>query len=612
MSSSDPSGHTRVGSVLTRRGVNFSRNRAVRRLAQFAPVIFLTLLSQAGCGRKDSGPPPNYAFIDFENLSGDPSLDWVTRGSSEYLSRSLHDSLGRVMSSEAVARATQPFGSRPSGAGANAERSGAIVAGATRTVGGYIERTAGGIRITASEEDVASHKSLRNLSATAATPFDALNLLAHQFSDSAGQPATTNPEAFRLYCTALQGPGPEAPATLERAIALDPTFGPAWVTLVRVLAALGDRPHAIDAIQRARAQKLAALDLAWLNFEDASLGGDRNASLAAMRNISVLDPRDAGLLRLLATAETNAGNFTEAAAAWKKLTAINPDDADAWNQRGYTLSWSGDYPGALAALREYARLRPNDPNPLDSQGDVHYWFGKFADAANSYSAAYTKFPAFLNGGDLYKAAWAKFRSGDKTGADSFFGKFREARQKANDPSIDLFAGDWLYRTGRRDEARALLMESLKNVPANLPAVRSAIAAQLAIWDLVEGNRAAAAREITADGTSTFTPGELIIRFAALPSASAAEWEARANQNLAAPQLGGIRSLALGYALILDGKRQAAVPVWEQIVKQSAGADFYPREILARLKNVPYDHQAPPDSANPNPLAAVPDKLASSR
>jgi hypothetical protein len=66
----------------------------------------------------------------------------------------------------------------------------------------------------------------------------------------------------------------------------------------------------------------------------------------------------------------------------------------------------------------------------------------------------------------------------------------------------------------------------------------------------------------------------------------------------------LRSAALGYALILDGKRQAAIPIWETIVKQSPGTDFFSRAVLKRLKGEPLEHSAPADPTNVNPFAAI--------
>jgi tetratricopeptide (TPR) repeat protein len=582
--------------------------------SRLSVLLVIAALSTA-CSSKESGPPPKYAFIGFENLSGDASLDWAARGAGEFLAGSLRDAMrsaggdkSPVLSSDAVARAGQPLGAHPANApGTSAARDSAIVAGATRIVGGYLERAPGGVRITASEEDASSHQTIRTLSATAASPFDALSHLAHDFSAQAGPPATRNAGAFRLYSSALGLPAANAVPLLAQVVQLDPDFGRAWVLLARTWVVLGDRTHAQDVITQARSHRIPAIDQAWLDFESAAIGNDRSASLAAMSKVANLDPSDGVLARALADADTAAGQFADAVNVWRRLTKDSPGDVNVWNQLAYTLSWSGDYAGALAAVDEYARLRPNDANPLDSRGDIQYWSGKYADAANSYTAANAKTPGFLDGGELYKAAWAEFLAGDKTAADALLNRFRDVREKAKDPTIDLFAASWFYRTGRAQDAVALLRKTpAPDAPPISPIIRAEIASQLAVWDLLAGDRASASKDVAAGGTTGLTSNDLLIRFATLPSVPAAEWETRAAH--IAPQLAALRNPALGYALILDGKKEAALPVWEEIVKQSPGTDFFARTILARLKGAPVDHAVVPDPVNPNPFAAIPDKL----
>jgi hypothetical protein len=188
-----------------------------------------------------------------------------------------------------------------------------------------------------------------------------------------------------------------------------------------------------------------------------------------------------------------------------------------------------------------------------------------------------------------------------------FAKFKEARQKANDPSIIVLAGDWLYRTGRQQQAYALLHDFLgrQNTPGT-QATHDAVAAQLAVWDLLERNRISAAKDLADSGAPNST-AELLLRFVTLPSASAPEWEARATHLLAAPQLAVIRQAALGYALILDGKKQQAIPIWEEIAKKSPD-DFFARNIVTRLNGQPVEHATPPDPSKLNEFAALPDKL----
>ncbi len=126
-----------------------------------------------------------------------------------------------------------------------------------------------------------------------------------------------------------------------------------------------------------------------------------------------------------------------------------------------------------------------------------------------------------------------------------------------------------------------------------------------MWDLLAGDRATlpfatlppAERSGVTSAESTDP-----LRYAQ-PSAAAGEWEARASRVFANPELAGLRLSALGYALALDGKKQDAIPIWEQIVKQSPATDFLLRNILARLKGQP-THEIVPDSINANPFNSL--------
>jgi TolB-like protein/Tfp pilus assembly protein PilF len=543
--------------------------------------------------------------VRFENLSGDPALEWLSRGASEFLSRSLSGAMdGPVLPANSVGRVESTFGTRPASApGVSSERSAALVAGATRIISGYVEREAGSLRIVATEEDAASGKSLHVLAVEDKDPMQALARLAHEFSPAARPYVTSDAEALRLYVSGLESPPQEGGGLVEQAIQADANFGPAWLLLVNLNIARGNREAAEEMIERARQRKIDPLDLAELDLASAGLRGDRDGRIRALRQVSDLTPGDSLLLRSVAETETTAGQFAAAAADWKKLAALIPQDADAWNQLGYARAWAGDYPGAIEALKEYARLRPKDPNPSDSTGDVHYMYRKFPEAAASYLEANAKDPNFQQGGDFLKAAWAKFRAGDKAGADAAFEKFRAAREKAGSSSgksadLPSFQADWLYRTGRQKEAVALLRNAGKGPNT---------AAQLAIWDLLAKDRDAAAKDAFAVGEAN-TPLIFAAHFAALPSASAEEWEARADRMIKGPAAASFREVALGYALLLDGKKEAALPVWRQITEKTSATDFFSRAIYARLQGARPKLEIVVDPGTVNPFACVLDTL----
>lgn len=587
----------------------FCRHRRARSVLPAVSVVLL-LLSSCQSRSAAAGVPPHYAVLRFENLSGDSSLEWTGRAASEALPPSLANTLdGPVLGASSVLSLAPALGVRPASApGISTERADALAAGANRLITGYIEKTSSGIRITASEEDAASGKSRRIVTATGASPIAALASLAHELSPKAEPLPTSNGDALRAWATAMESPLAERVELLNQALGTDPDLGPAWVALSAAYVARGDRAGAERTIEQARGHKIDALSSANLALTWAGLAQDRVARIAALRQVAALSPADLFLLRSLAEGEVAAGQFQAAAADWRKLTAESPNDALAWNSLGYARSYAGDYAGAVAALREYGRLQPKDANPSDSLGDVNYLFRRFTDAATNYLEANRKQPGFEAYADLYKAAWAKFQTGDTKAADALMSQFRAARWKAEpaDGAIDLLWADWLYRTNRENEALTGLRKAAAETKSE--GLRIDAQGQLTIWDLLEKNRAQAAQDAAMTGTRPAAAPVVLARFVAMPSAAASDWETRAERAFPAAGEAGLRQLALGYALVLDGKRDEAIPVWERIVAGAPATDFFSRDVLTRLEGKTVERPLLPDPISLNQFAAVPDKL----
>lgn len=546
-------------------------------------------------------------MLRFENLSGDPALDWTSRALSEALPVSLAKALdGPVLPASALSRTAPSLGPRPAGApGISTERPEALLAGATRVITGYVERAGRQIKITAVTEETGTGRTLRTVTAAAPSAYAAMVQLAHGFSGRAGTLLTANADALRAYATAFESTAGSTRELLEQASRLDPDFGAAWVALASFDLARNDRAAAGEVLQTARQRKLDPLSAARLELEDANLHNNRAGAVAAMRKVVALNPADTVMLRSLAELEITAGDFKAAAADWKTVTVSSPGDPLAWNSLGYARSYAGDFAGALAALQEYNRLRPKEANPADSIGDLNYSFGKFKEAAASYLEARKRQPDFQQSSDLYKAAWATFHAGDKRSADALFEQFRRERAKSSSDAAALIAADWLYRTGRQNEAMERLRKAVTETGS--ATFRTGAWAQLTIWDLLAGDRARAARDAAGIGNSVSSGPVLAARFSALPSAPAAAWTARA-QTLFPPGAEALRLEALGYALLLDEKRDAALPVWGQIVSLDAATDFFARAIYTRLQGKPVERPLVPDAARLNQFGALLDKL----
>jgi TolB-like protein/Flp pilus assembly protein TadD len=569
-------------------------------------LAVLTIVLLAGCREEAAGPPPRYAVLRFENLSGDPAFDWAGRAVSEDLTHRLNGAMdGPFIGTTAVTRVNVNFGGRPASApGISAERAAAAGAGATRAITGYLLKSGSGVRLVSAIEDLGTHKILRLTSATGKSVLDAIGAAAGELAAKPRSGITAHEAALHNYSMALETPLDQQAPLLETAIDADPKLGSAWTYLVR-LKARQNRADGIATADRAIEQKLEPIDTAAIELEKAELESDRPARIDALRRFVALNPGDILLLRSLAEQESVAGGFARAADDWRKVLLLLPADVSALNQAAYNYAWAGNYPEAVRAINEYAQIAPRDANPLDSLGDINYWFKRFPEAAANYKAAHDKDPKMLNGGDLYKAAWARLRSGDQKAADDLVNQYVKLRQEAGDRALPVLHADWLYQTGREQDAEAMLRK--EGASPKDPAQRVLIFSELAIWDLVAGKRTAALADLQ-NGGPIVTPTVVTARFAAQPSASAAEWEARAAKLFAAPQLAALRDTALSWALILDGKKEAARELWEKLAAERPATDFFGRDILTRLKGDQIQHPAPPDPREVNQFAAVLSRL----
>jgi tetratricopeptide (TPR) repeat protein len=228
------------------------------------------------------------------------------------------------------------------------------------------------------------------------------------------------------------------------------------------------------------------------------------------------------------------------------------------NTLGYAEAYLGDIDAGLEALRRYERLQPNQANPLDSQGDVNYYFSRFAEAEKLYLAAQQKDPNFLGGAEWLKAAQARASTGDIPGADAHFARYLAPLEARKDVSASFNKALWMYVTGRRKEAVALLTPEAGKYPA--------FSAQLALWELALGDRKAAAEHAAkaAAGSRGAVPALIPIAiFMTGADASPAEWQARAARLFAQPNQAGNRDQAAAYALLYRRQFQAAVPLLKQ-------------------------------------------------
>jgi tetratricopeptide (TPR) repeat protein len=531
-----------------------------------ANAVLAFAICLTGCARRDTQRTlPQLAILRFENLSADPSLDWMGRGFAEILSGELQGSPQRyAMPWRALHSFDASLGKRPNAPGISAERTGALVAGANEIVYGDFSVTGGVLRATATEEDLATHKMVRVVSASGPAGngiFPVAEALARQLGET--RPfGTQNPQALSDISAGLESSDRAAAfQDFAHAAAADPDFGRAYVLALDEAVARRDRAAADQVVEQARAHqaRFSALDRAELELDGAALRGDFPAQLEARRELARLDPADPTRHRSLAESLMSVRDYDAAIVEFRRALSIRPDDVQALNLMGYAAAYSGDLPTATRVLRGYEQLRPKEPNPLDSLGDAHFVLGHFSEAEQFYLAAQARAPGFLNGGELLKAAQARLMTGDVSGATSLFNRYLASRQAAHDPYAAFHAATWSWQTGGRREA----ISSLERLAAAGASREIACRADAlaAIWLLTLGDRAGAAahaRKAVAEVVPADAPMVALVAYLAQP------------ETFPLPAQSPLKDYARTYALLFAGEFRPAVGALQDLYRIPTG------------------------------------------
>jgi tetratricopeptide (TPR) repeat protein len=526
----------------------------------FFPFFFLS-----GCSAEHPAANERLAILPFENLTADPSLDWMGRATQEVLTSDLSDAF-----------APRPF--------RLAHRREAPATAATHVLHGRFEIRGNRLRLAASLEDLRTSRMTRTLAADgllSAGLVPLANALARQIGVKARPYGTRSEQALEAFAKALAAVEPAASATeFERAVSADPDFGDAYVAWVESLAARGDLTGAqrVLSLAAARGTRIHEVSRDRLSLIDASLRGDSQSKLKALAAMARKTPGDVQARRSLARAEFEAHNFEAAAGAHRRVVALDAGNPLAWNELGYAETFARNLDGAVKAFREYERLAPGEANPLDSLGDAYFYFGRFPEAEKSYFETHRKNPRFLQGGSLYKAARARLMTGDIDGAGRLFRQFADARQASKDQLLPYREAQWLYLTGQRRRA-VQAMASLASATA-LPEAAALAHSQLAVWMLGAGDERQARDHARLAKEKALSPPTRALAalcdFLAQPSAAPAEVQARASAAFPSDQS---RNPALGLKLLLGRHYAEALTPLQDARRRSNPASGEPYALL---------------------------------
>ena len=511
------------------------------------------------------------AIVRFENLGADASSDWMGRAFSDIVTAELGNTPGiYAIPAVRVHTIETGFGGRPvTVPGISAERTAALAAGATKIVFGQYAIRGGTLeaRMTVEDELTGKMTVLNPVSAPPAGIVSAASTLARQISARITPYGTKNPLVVQAHVQAFEHlDSPDMADELEKAIAADPNFGPSYRQLAQLKIQQRDIAGAEDALRRGLAlgDSLPASERAMMQLQDATLRNDSNLRLQALTSLAAADPYNADAWQELGAVEVATHRYSPAVDAFRKATDVQPDDGNLWNQLGYAAAYAGDAATATSSIERYRKLLPQSPNPVDSLGDVHLILGHLPQAEEFYSQNARRFPEFYAGLDFLKAALAQLMTGDVNGADALAQQYFDARAKARDAVLEYRKAQWAWISGRR-KAACQQMAQLVSAPDGAAGRNVAVhaSAELAIWTLMLGDRAAAsemARKAADLAKPALSVQATLAGFLSQSPASAAEWQARARALAPDPAQSALGNVALADALLLAQEFPSALPV----------------------------------------------------
>jgi serine/threonine protein kinase/tetratricopeptide (TPR) repeat protein len=183
----------------------------------------------------------------------------------------------------------------------------------------------------------------------------------------------------------------------EKAVALDPQFASAYLSLGLAYYALGRYNDGSMTIEKAYLNASKATEKERLYIEawyGHLIEKSPEKFFDTLQVLSQKYPKEKSSYNNSGWLYFVLGKNQESVQMYQKALALDPEFVDAHYQIAYAYINLNDYDQATRHLEKYASLSPREPDPLNSLGDVHLAMGKLDDAQAYYLKAVALKPDF--------------------------------------------------------------------------------------------------------------------------------------------------------------------------------------------------------------------------
>jgi len=383
-----------------------------------AAIFLVPVLKKGGAGKAAAKIPGSVAVVAFENQTGDPKYDPLSKVIPSLLITNLENTgLFHVSTWERMRDVLGQMG-RKGVEIVDGEAGFAFCRreGVAFIVVGSVSR--------AGETFVTEFKLLdpdsRKIVATAAargTGEDSI-LIAHidelsrriaQGMGVAGQKleatrlavadlTTRSTEAYTAYLQGVEQLNrfeeTAARESFEKAIELDPEFAIAYLRLGQSLEREGNWERVQAAYRKAKELAARAPEKERMLIEARyAQRVERNQAktVGILKEVAVKYPKEKDVR--VALGDALMGPDPDAAIVeFQAALALDPDFGMALNEMAFAQARKGDYAGAQVSLERYVAVAPNEFNPLDSLGLILFLRGRYDEAIDKYEKARTLNP----------------------------------------------------------------------------------------------------------------------------------------------------------------------------------------------------------------------------
>lgn len=476
----------------------------------------------SSCSRK-SVTIERIAIVPASVLIADPASEWMSLGIALALEQDLatsHRAAAFLVNGE----------------------SGAYQRGATHILRTTVENHRGRVSLQATITNLSTQRNTEVVDVSGPASAGALagvNAIAKRIDQQATVFSTHNEQAWRDYAGAAANQNLQQRAQLlTNAITVDASFGLAYLVLAQVRTQMGEND-----------------------------GGLMKAAEEHIRSFTPLDQARATAFFARA-AHASLADQTKAADA---LVAIAPNDIDALATSASDHFLQADGGEGERLINRALELSPGNPALRAELAEGLLESRRFRDAEKIFTGIDNN-PAILP-----QLAVCVLLEGDVARANTVFSNYLRGRAAANDALIFLAQANWLAISKQSADA----VQYLAKTNFSQDDLRSLASSQSAIWQLMDKDSAGAKKNAALAIQLAKAPvPKLFGQIAVLVANGDQPAQAWRDQVNAAPLDPSIKRAVLAYGFFLNARYSEALQEWQDLEKDSGGADLRARAMLA--------------------------------